>query len=77
MALADLEKKERLLGIVTQNFDGLHHDAGNNPKHIVKYTVHHARRPVQTVVNAHRYRNFNNASMLEKSIPYVQIVEDF
>src|SRR5437868_9266427 len=27
LALADLEKKERLLGIVTQNFDGLHHDA--------------------------------------------------
>ena len=36
MALADLERKERLLGIVTQNFDGLHHDAGNNPKHIVE-----------------------------------------
>lgn len=36
MALADLEKKERLLGIVTQNFDGLHHDAGNNAKNIVE-----------------------------------------
>ncbi|MGZ3609539.1 MAG: SIR2 family NAD-dependent protein deacylase [Ktedonobacteraceae bacterium] len=36
LALADLEKKERLLGIVTQNFDGLHHDAGNNPKNIVE-----------------------------------------
>jgi NAD-dependent deacetylase len=36
LALADLEKKERLLGIITQNFDGLHHDAGNNPKHIVE-----------------------------------------
>jgi NAD-dependent deacetylase len=36
MALADLERKERLLGIVTQNFDGLHHDAGNNPKQIVE-----------------------------------------
>src|SRR5512135_1295387 len=36
MALADLEKKERLLGIVTQNFDGLHHDAGNDAKHIVE-----------------------------------------
>jgi NAD-dependent deacetylase len=35
-ALADLEKKERLLGIITQNFDGLHHAAGNNPKHIVE-----------------------------------------
>jgi len=35
LALADLERKERLLGIVTQNFDGLHHDAGNNPELIV------------------------------------------
>jgi len=36
LALADLERKERLLGIVTQNFDGLHHDAGNNPELIVE-----------------------------------------
>ncbi len=36
LALADLERKKRLLGIVTQNFDGLHQDAGNNPKHIVE-----------------------------------------
>lgn len=36
LALADLERKQRLLGIITQNFDGLHHDAGNNPQHIVE-----------------------------------------
>src|SRR5215831_9049935 len=36
MALVEIEKKERLLGIVTQNFDGLHHDAGNDPKQIVE-----------------------------------------
>src|SRR5438876_10727402 len=36
LALSDLERKKRLLGIVTQNFDGLHHDAGNNPQHIVE-----------------------------------------
>jgi NAD-dependent protein deacetylase/lipoamidase len=36
MALVDLERKRRLLGIVTQNFDGLHHDAGNNAEHIVE-----------------------------------------
>jgi NAD-dependent deacetylase len=36
LALADLEKKERLLGIVTQNFDGLHQDAGNTPNRIVE-----------------------------------------
>jgi len=36
LALVELERKKRLLGIVTQNFDGLHQDAGNNPKHIVE-----------------------------------------
>lgn len=36
LALAELEKRHRLLGIVTQNFDGLHHDAGNNPEQIVE-----------------------------------------
>jgi NAD-dependent deacetylase len=36
LALADLERKKRLLGVVTQNFDGLHHDAGNNPEQIVE-----------------------------------------
>ncbi len=36
LALAELERKKRLLGIVTQNFDGLHHDAGNNTEHIVE-----------------------------------------
>jgi NAD-dependent protein deacetylase/lipoamidase len=36
LALVDLEKKKRLLGIVTQNFDGLHHDAGNDPKQILE-----------------------------------------
>ena len=36
LALVDLERKKRLLGIVTQNFDGLHHDAGNKAEHIVE-----------------------------------------
>jgi NAD-dependent protein deacetylase/lipoamidase len=36
LALVDLERKNRLHGIVTQNFDGLHHDAGNNAEHIVE-----------------------------------------
>lgn len=36
LALAELERKNRLLGIVTQNFDGLHHDAGNDAEHIVE-----------------------------------------
>jgi NAD-dependent deacetylase len=36
LALAELERKQRLLGIITQNFDGLHHDAGNNAERIVE-----------------------------------------
>ncbi len=35
-ALAELERREKLSGIITQNFDGLHQDAGNDPAHIVE-----------------------------------------
>jgi NAD-dependent protein deacetylase/lipoamidase len=36
LALAELERKQRLQGIITQNFDGLHHDAGINAEHIIE-----------------------------------------
>jgi NAD-dependent deacetylase len=35
-ALAQLERMGMLLGIITQNFDGLHQDAGNQPERIVE-----------------------------------------
>jgi NAD-dependent deacetylase len=35
-ALAELERRNILLGIITQNFDGLHHDAGHDPARIVE-----------------------------------------
>jgi NAD-dependent deacetylase len=35
-ALAELERMGVLLGIITQNFDGLHQDAGNQPERIVE-----------------------------------------
>lgn len=35
-ALAELEQRGVLSGILTQNFDGLHQDAGNKPEHIVE-----------------------------------------
>src|SRR5437763_11473949 len=35
-ALAELERRDVLLGIITQNFDGLHHDAGNEARRIVE-----------------------------------------
>ncbi|MEO7021840.1 MAG: Sir2 family NAD-dependent protein deacetylase [Ktedonobacteraceae bacterium] len=36
VALAELERRQRLLGIITQNFDGLHQDAGNTPARVVE-----------------------------------------
>src|SRR5207248_8705219 len=44
---------------------------------LLKCMAHHALQPVHTGVNAHRYKNFNSASMLVRSIHYVQVVEDF
>ncbi len=35
-ALVELERKQMLRGIVTQNFDGLHHDAGHDPARVVE-----------------------------------------
>ncbi|HEY7354844.1 MAG TPA: Sir2 family NAD-dependent protein deacetylase [Ktedonobacterales bacterium] len=35
-ALAELERLGKLSGIITQNFDGLHHDAGNTPERIIE-----------------------------------------
>ncbi len=35
-ALADLERLNKLSGIITQNFDGLHQDAGNSAERIVE-----------------------------------------
>jgi len=35
-ALVELERKQILLGIITQNFDGLHQDAGHDPARVVE-----------------------------------------
>src|SRR5260370_36151456 len=35
-ALVELEHKQRLLGLITQNFDGLHQDAGHPPEHVIE-----------------------------------------
>src|SRR5450759_1227553 len=34
--LADLERRGMLLGIITQNFDGLHQDAGNSMERVIE-----------------------------------------
>ncbi|GCE03010.1 SIR2 family NAD-dependent protein deacylase [Dictyobacter aurantiacus] len=35
-ALATLEREQRLLGVITQNFDGLHQEAGNRPERVIE-----------------------------------------
>ena len=35
-ALAELERMGRLSGVITQNFDGLHQDAGNSPERVIE-----------------------------------------
>ena len=35
-ALAELERRQRLIGVITQNFDGLHQDAGHAPERIIE-----------------------------------------
>lgn len=36
LALAELERRGTLLGIITQNFDGLHQDAGHPAEHVIE-----------------------------------------
>ena len=35
-ALAQLERHQLLLGVITQNFDGLHQDAGHDPDRVIE-----------------------------------------
>lgn len=35
-ALATLEQRQKLLGLITQNFDGLHQDAGHMPENVIE-----------------------------------------
>ena len=35
-ALVELERRQRLLGIITQNFDSLHQDSGSDPARVVE-----------------------------------------
>ncbi|GAC1385690.1 MAG: NAD-dependent protein deacetylase [Ktedonobacteraceae bacterium] len=35
-ALAELERRQMLLGVITQNFDGLHQDAGNRVENVIE-----------------------------------------
>ena len=65
-ALTGLERRRKLLLLVTQNVDGLHHDAGSDPDRIVEIhgTAKHARcmscdysAPMQEILNRVRQGN--------------------
>ena len=43
-ALLALEEREKLLALITQNVDGLHHDAGQDPDRVVE--IHGTMREV-------------------------------
>lgn len=58
LALAELERRQMLLGLVTQNFDGLHLDAGHDPARVVEIhgtareaacTLCGARSPIEEI----------------------------
>lgn len=36
LALAELERRQKLVGVITQNFDGLHQDAGNRAENVIE-----------------------------------------
>jgi NAD-dependent protein deacetylase/lipoamidase len=47
-ALVELERRQKLLGLVTQNFDGLHLDAGHDPARVVE--IHGTSREAACVL---------------------------
>ncbi|HEX7737811.1 MAG TPA: Sir2 family NAD-dependent protein deacetylase [Ktedonobacteraceae bacterium] len=58
LALVALERRQALLGVVTQNFDGLHLDAGHDPARVVEIhgtsreaacTLCDARSPIEEI----------------------------
>lgn len=51
-ALVDLERVGRLRAVVTQNVDGLHQEAGNDPQRVIE--VHGSMREVECVSCDHR-----------------------
>lgn len=51
-AIVDLERAGRLRAVITQNVDGLHQEAGNDPDRVVE--VHGSMREVECVACDHR-----------------------
>lgn len=62
-ALAALERAGKLLGVITQNIDGLHQKAGNDPGRIVE--LHGTTHEVRCVPNSHRFSGPDIQARLE------------
>lgn len=53
LALAELERRGHLRALVTQNIDGLHHDAGSRPENVIE--IHGTSREVVCLSCERRY----------------------
>ena len=62
-ALAALEKAGKLLGVVTQNIDGLHQKAGNDPGRVVE--LHGTTHEIRCIPNNHRFSGIDIQARLE------------
>jgi NAD-dependent deacetylase len=63
LALAELERAGRLLGIVTQNIDGLHQKAGNDPGRVVE--LHGTTHDIRCMTCGRRYTGVDLQRRLE------------
>lgn len=62
-ALASLEKAGKLLGVVTQNIDGLHQKSGNDPGRVVE--LHGTTHEIRCIPNNHRFSGADIQARLE------------
>jgi NAD-dependent deacetylase len=63
LALAALERSGKLLGIITQNIDGLHQKAGSDPGRVVE--LHGTTHEIRCIPNGHRFSGIDIQARLE------------
>lgn len=63
LALADLERRGKLIGVITQNIDGLHQKAGNDPGRVVE--LHGTTHDIRCMSCGRRYAGVDLQRRLE------------
>lgn len=63
LALAALERAGKLLGVITQNIDGLHQKAGDDPRRVVE--LHGTTHEIRCIPNGHRFSGVDIQARLE------------